>query len=360
MTTRSGPVTKDGARETHAPSDASIIPSPKSWLWLCGLVALAFLVVAAFKMLMALFAGVMVALILSATSRWFSRVLHLRHGVALAMVLVIVLGSITTLIVLAAPTIAEQWQSLSQEIPKTVAQVRQKLDHVPLISGASHKAQDAQGSGGKALDVAGMVVSTLGGSLEVLSGLMIAFFIGLYGAAQPAAYRRAALQVAPRAHRERIDAMLTASATNLTRWLLGRLVAMAFVGITTTILFHVFNLPLAFGLGALAGALTFIEYAGAWISAIPALLIAFTQSPSMALGVGALFTALHVIEGYVLTPLLARATVHLPPAITLASQAVLGTLAGAIGLTFSTPLLIVAISCAETLREGKPRAPARA
>jgi predicted PurR-regulated permease PerM len=130
---------------------------------------------------------------------------------------------------------------------------------------------------------------------------------------------------------------------------------MAFVGITTTILFQVFGLPLAFGLGALAGTLTFIEYAGAVISAIPAILIAFTQSPSMALAVGALFTVLHIIEGYVLTPLLARATVHLPPAITLASQALLGTLAGAIGLTFSTPLLIVAISCAEANKQLKPQ-----
>jgi predicted PurR-regulated permease PerM len=181
--------------------------------------------------------------------------------------------------------------------------------------------------------------------------LVITFFIGLYGAAQPDAYRRAALALAPGPQRERVDAALVASSKNLSRWLLGRLIAMLFVGLTTTILFQVFKLPLAFGLGVLAGVLTFVEYAGAVISAIPPILIGFSQSPTTALAVAILFVVLHIIEGYVLTPLLARATVHLPPGVTLASQAILGALAGALGLTFSTPLLIVAISCAEVVRK---------
>jgi predicted PurR-regulated permease PerM len=319
------------------------------------LVASALIVVFAFRMLMALFAGVMVALLLRTSSRWISRVLHVRYGVALALVMIVVLGSIALLIVLAAPTIAEQWTALTEELPKMVTQLRRKLAHLPLVSATPQAPQQAQGRGAaKGVDILGMVMSTLGGSIEALSGLVIACFIGLYGAAQPAIYKRVALQLAPRAHRDRVEAMLASTSTNLTRWLWGRLIAMAFVGITTTVLFQVFGLPLAVVLGVLAGALTFIEYAGAVMSAIPPILIAFTQSPSMALAVAALFTVLHIIEGYVLTPLLARATVHLPPAITLGTQAVFGTLAGAMGLTFSTPLLIVAVSCAEASKRFGP------
>ena len=79
-------------------------------------------------------------------------------------------------------------------------------------------------------------------------------------------------------------------------------------------------------------------------------LFALAQSPAQAFWVLVLFTALHVVEGYVLTPLLARATVSLPPAITLACQVLLGALAGPLGLTLSTPLLVVGVCAAQSFR----------
>ena len=48
---------------------------------------------------------------------------------------------------------------------------------------------------------------------------------------------------------------------------------------------------------------------------------------------------MHVVEGYVLVPLVQRRAVHLPPALTLSAQVILGCLAGFIGLLFATPLV---------------------
>jgi hypothetical protein len=42
--------------------------------------------------------------------------------------------------------------------------------------------------------------------------------------------------------------------------------------------------------------------------------------------------------------------VHLPPALTLAAQALLGEMVGVLGLTFSTPLFVVAVSVTKTFR----------
>ncbi len=126
---------------------------------------------------------------------------------------------------------------------------------------------------------------------------------------------------------------------NLERWLLGRLVAMLFVGVTSGIAFVVLHVPLAFPLAVLAGLLTFVEYIGAFASAGPPILLALSQSPTRALWVAIVFAALHVVEGYVLTPLLAKTAVRFPPATTLASQAILSALLGPLGLTFATPLM---------------------
>jgi predicted PurR-regulated permease PerM len=98
-----------------------------------------------------------------------------------------------------------------------------------------------------------------------------------------------------------------------------------------------------------------VEYAGAIASAIPPVILAFGQGPGTVLGVVVVYTVLHVIEGYVLTPLLARASVRLPPGVSLGTQALLGTLAGPLGLTFATPLLVVGVSAVQTWREEGPR-----
>jgi hypothetical protein len=52
-----------------------------------------------------------------------------------------------------------------------------------------------------------------------------------------------------------------------------------------------------------------------------------------------IYLGVHVVEGYVLVPLVQRRAVHLPPALTLSAQVILGFLAGFIGLLFATPLV---------------------
>ena len=53
----------------------------------------------------------------------------------------------------------------------------------------------------------------------------------------------------------------------------------------------------------------------------------------------ALYLGVHLVEGYILVPLVQRRAVHLPPALTLAAQVILGFLGGFIGLLFATPLV---------------------
>jgi predicted PurR-regulated permease PerM len=128
------------------------------------------------------------------------------------------------------------------------------------------------------------------------------------------------------------------------------MVAMAFVGVTCAVAFALLDVPFAFTLGLFAGLLTFIEYVGAIISAVPPFLLAFTVSPATALAVLGVYTVVHVIEGYVLTPLLARIAVRFPPAITLAGQILMATLVGPLGLTFSTPVLVCLAVIARSAR----------
>ncbi len=173
--------------------------------------------------------------------------------------------------------------------------------------------------------------------------------MGLYGALSPKTYARVALAVVPPQHRTRARQVMAEAVRRLGRWLVGRALAMAFVGVATSIGLFLMHVPLALALGVLAGVLTFIEFFGAIASAIPPILLAFTVSPTKAAWVVVLFFGVHIVEGYLLTPFIARTAVHFPPGYTLALQALFGALFGVVGLTFATPTGIVGVTIVELL-----------
>jgi predicted PurR-regulated permease PerM len=103
------------------------------------------------------------------------------------------------------------------------------------------------------------------------------------------------------------------------------------------------GVPLALTLGIIAGILEMLPYIGPWLSAVPAVLVALLLSPWHVLMVLALYLGLHILEGYILLPLVQRRAVQLPPALTLLAQVFLGELLGVMGLFVAAPLTVATI-----------------
>jgi predicted PurR-regulated permease PerM len=299
----------------------------------------ALLVVVEGRVLMVLLAGVLFALALGGTSRWTSRVTHLPYGATLATLAVLLVASLALGTYFLGAGIAEQTEAFAREIPKAWSALLDAIRHRPALAQVIGPVE------GKAPTLApdtAHIVTGASGAFEAIGALVVVFFIGAYGAAQPEAYQNVVLQLVPSEHRAHARSVLHDLGGQLTRWLAGRAVAMALVGALVTIGLLALKVPLAVPLGLLAGILTFIEYLGAFASAAPAILLAFTRGPSYAIETAILFTVAHIIEGYLLTPLLVRTTVKFPPGYTLGAQVLLGAVFGVAGLTFATPVMITA------------------
>ncbi len=307
--------------------------------------------------LLVLFGGFLFALVLRRLSAKISRLVHLPYPVCLAALLVAILASTAAMFVIAGPTLYEQLVALAHRLPAALSDVVAAIRKAPF--GRALAPPGPVTAGAVPQTWLSKAFSALGTSLEVVGAIVVIFFVGVYGAARPSDYKRVLIAAFPCRQRRQVLRVANTVARNLTRWLLGRLVAMVFVGVSCGIAFAILDVPLALILAVLAGLLTFVEYVGAVVSAIPPVVLAFTVRPTSALLVLVTFTVLHVIEGYVLTPLLARATVRFPPALTLAAQIVLAALVGPLGLTFSTPLCIVIVSAITTVRGTQQTARAR-
>jgi predicted PurR-regulated permease PerM len=124
-------------------------------------------------------------------------------------------------------------------------------------------------------------------------------------------------------------------------WLLGQGFAMVFTGTLITLGLTLLGVPLAGVLGAIAAVLNFVPYLGPLIAAVPAMLLAMTQQPTLALWVALLFLAVQSVEGNVLTPMVQARTADLPPVLLLLTQVLMGALFGLLGVALAAPLAAV-------------------
>jgi predicted PurR-regulated permease PerM len=109
------------------------------------------------------------------------------------------------------------------------------------------------------------------------------------------------------------------------------------------------NVPLAGTLGIIAALLTFIPNVGPLIAVIPAALLALAISPLRGLLALAVYAIVFTLEGYVVTPLLERNIVRLPPAFTLTMQLLLATIAGPVGVALAAPFAASILGVASVL-----------
>jgi predicted PurR-regulated permease PerM len=187
------------------------------------------------------------------------------------------------------------------------------------------------------------VTGLVSGGANFLVAVVVIVFVGIFGAAEPAVYEKGLLYLIPLSERQRVAQALDAVAFNLRWWLVGQICLMLTLAVTTTAGLWLIGVPGALTLGLITGGLELMPYIGAWLSAVPAALVALLLGPWYLVMTLGLYLLLHILEGYVLVPLVQRRAVHLPPALTLAAQVLLGELLGALGLIVAAPLSVVVV-----------------
>ena len=176
-------------------------------------------------------------------------------------------------------------------------------------------------------------------TFAAVAGLLIIIFLAIYIAADPDMYHRGLMHMFPKRHRNRVGQVLSAIAGVLRKWLVTQLIAMAAIGSVTTIVLLILDVKAAFALGVIAGLLEFVPTVGPILSAIPAIAMAFVDSPDKALYVTIAYIGIQFLENHVLIPLLMKGGMDLPPAMTILAQALMTLLFGFIGLMCAVPLL---------------------
>jgi predicted PurR-regulated permease PerM len=180
--------------------------------------------------------------------------------------------------------------------------------------------------------------SFVSNTLAVLTSLVLLVFLAIYIGAEPDVYRGWLLAPVPAASRGQVRLVMGEMATVLRKWLVTQLIAMVVIGVVCMVALLLLDVKAAFALGFIAGLLEFIPTVGPVLSAVPAVLMGFVDSPEKALAVAVVYWGIQFVENNLLIPYLMRGEMDLPPAITLVAQTLMTLVFGFIGLMVAVPL----------------------
>jgi predicted PurR-regulated permease PerM len=315
------------------------------------MLALAALVYFAIDVLLLLFGAVLLAIFLHGLANISRRYLRLSEGLSVLLVSVLLVVILALGIWLLAPSVSEQIKNLRAEMPQAAQNVseflsgyswgRLMLENLPNGGEVIQKISDSN------------VISRVGGyfssTIGLLTNIALMILLAIYLASEPKTYIKGFTKLFPQRNRPRTREILYEIGETLSWWLIGKGASMLLIGVLTWIGLSIIGVPLALTLGLIAGLLSFIPNFGPILSAVPAILLAFIDSPVSALYVLGLYILVQLIESNLATPMIERKTVELPPVLTIVSQLALAILFGAVGLILATPILAVVMVLIQTL-----------
>lgn len=278
------------------------------WIGLALLLAVLWLLS---DIVLLIFAAILIAVALRGAADRLSKVSGLPPHAALAIVTLAILGGLVAIGWWSGPNLIDQAGQLWQQIVAAGARLRDLLHQTGwgrTILRVISPEKLVSGAGAIAGTIPVLVSSTIG----LFGTLLIIFVTGIYLAASPRLYAGGVVALVPIERRRRARQILHELGATLRGWLFGQVIDMAVVAALTGIGLLALGIPLALPLAVLAGLFNFVPYVGAIAGAVPAVLIAFGQSPTDALWVALLFTAVQTAEGYLIMPQIQKRTVDLP------------------------------------------------
>lgn len=188
---------------------------------------------------------------------------------------------------------------------------------------------------GMAKNIFSALFVLFGGVFTTLFVIVTAIFLSLEGNS----VERALVLLFPKRYESQVLSIWKSGRRKVAGWFGGRILACLFVGVASYIAFIVFTVKYPFTLALFAGVLNFVPYVGPLLTGILLFLILFDPvKPWIVLFVILAFVLIQQIENSILSPLLMKKFVGLPPALVLLSLVIGGDLWGVLGAILAVPL----------------------
>ncbi len=233
--------------------------------------------------------------------------------------------------------IQKQVKELSDTLPHTVQTFKAKLAE----SSLGQKVLDyfsGDDNSDKMIVTAQHFFST---SFGVLGNIYIILFLSIFFTLNPSVYKDGIILLIPKDRKDLARHIINRISTSIKGWLKGMLLSIVLITFMLFTGLSIMGIPAALVLALIAGMLKIIPNFGSLVAMIPGVLLALTVGTNTAIIVALIYVVSQTIVSNIVTPVIQNKMINLPPALTIISQVLMGTLSGALGIILAVPLLSI-------------------
>jgi predicted PurR-regulated permease PerM len=265
------------------------------------------------------------------------RARRLPRWLAILAIYLIVVGVLVGIGMLIMPPLVEQARDLWARLPDLIHRGQQFLIDRGLLGREITVREAVQRSPVGGSDAVGTVVNAVWGVVGGVFGLVTILILAFYFLVDAENIVRTFVRLFPRGERARVDDACRHISTKVSAWLGGQLLLAGIIGATAALGLYLMGVPYFYVLALIAGVGEMIPVVGPLIAAIPAIAVALSVSPAVALGVAIFFIVQQQFENHVLVPKVMERQVGVSAVVVIVALLLGGAMLGIVGAILAVP-----------------------
>lgn len=289
-----------------------------------------------------IFLSILLATGIEPVVRWLRKG-PFNKGTGILAVYTFIFGILALIIFLTVPPLIEEGRGLVDRFtnPDSIKKSIASIDN-DLLRGVATTVYDNAGTFLQGFKLDASAVNVVFPVFEILFSAVTVFVIAYYWLTERPLIKRYIFTFIPESKRQRGRMIWDNVEEKLGAWVRGQLILMLFIGVLAGVGYTIMGLKFAFPLAVFAGLAELIPLVGPYIGGAPAVLIALTQSPTLALIVVVYIVVIQLVEGNVLVPRIMEKAVGVTPLTVIVGILVGSTLMGIGGALVAVPIAAAA------------------
>jgi predicted PurR-regulated permease PerM len=271
---------------------------------------------------------------LSGKRRHFRR---LPRWAAILIIYLTLIGALVGVGALTIPPLIEQGRDFAAALPDLTTRAQRWLVARGVLTAPITVRQAVEQSPVAGTDAVGTVLGAVWGVVGGLFGFITILILAFYFLVDSRNIVRTFLRLFPYNDRPRVEDACHRVVTKVSAWLGGQLLLGLIIGTTAAIGLAFMGVPYSMVLALIAGVGEMIPIVGPLIAAVPAILVALSVSPTLALGVAVFFIVQQQFENHVLVPKVMERQVGVSAVVVIVALLIGGTLLGIMGAILAVP-----------------------
>ncbi|MDQ4124078.1 MAG: AI-2E family transporter [Actinomycetota bacterium] len=265
----------------------------------------------------------------------------MKRGQAVAVILLGIVAFLAGFVAAVVPPLVEQVTEFATNLPEYVRDLSESNERIrEYVSeqNIAERLQDATqdipaqigSSFGTVVGVAGSVLATIFNTITVL-------VLTIYFSLSFTKLREGSLRLIPKSKRERVQSIMDPVLTKIGGYIAGNVVISVVAGVVSFTFLAVAGVPFPVALALWVAIADLIPLVGATLGAVPAVIVAFFDSPATGIATLAFFAVYQQVENYFIAPRVMTKAVDLSPAAVLVAALSGAALLGMVGVLIAIP-----------------------